>query len=121
MIETIEEKHKLSKWYFFIPVIGSMIYSVRFEFGLNKYIIDGYKEFKVIKKYKSITNLISLAISLIFLILFFTLRNKHGYGSWPWFFWVGMGIGLSINVVPYPSWYLYKKGIEKFKNLQKNM
>ncbi|MCP4337078.1 MAG: hypothetical protein GY679_04510 [Mycoplasma sp.] len=122
MLETIKEKHKLNKWYYFIPVIGTMIYSIIFEFAVNKIVtIEGHKEFKPIKKYKSIFGFISFLIALSFLITFFVLRNKHGYGPYPWFFWVGLSFGLGQNLVPIIPWYLYKKGIENFENNLKSV
>ncbi|CAM9103331.1 hypothetical protein [Mycoplasma todarodis] len=114
MIEKIKSKHKLNQWFYFIPILGTIIYSVIVEYAINGFALDGYKQFKVIKKYKTIFALISLVISAIFLTLFFTLRNKHGYGSYPWFFWVGLAFGLSQNLVPVIPWFLYKKGIEDF-------
>ncbi len=115
MLETIKTKHKLNKWYYFIPIIGTMIYSVIVEFAINTFAMEGHKQFKAIKKYKTIFALISLAISIAFLTSFFVLRNKHGYGPYPWFFWVGLAFGLSQNLAPVIPWFLYKKGIEDFE------
>ncbi|TCG11973.1 hypothetical protein [Mycoplasma todarodis] len=116
MLETLKAKHKLNKWFYFIPIIGTIIYSVMFEFALNTIIFDGKKQFKIVKKYKSIFGLISFLIAIAFLATFFSLRNKHGYGAYPWFFWVGLGFGLSQNLAPIIPWFLYKKGIESFEN-----
>ncbi len=116
MIEKIKAKHKLDKWYYFIPIIGTIIYSVIIEYAINKLVIEqGLKQYKVVKKYKTIFALISLAIAIAFMIVFFVLRNRHGFGSYPWFFWVGLGFGLSQNLVPVIPWFLYKKGINKFE------
>ncbi|NQZ29194.1 MAG: hypothetical protein HRT98_02305 [Mycoplasmatales bacterium] len=116
MLEKIKAKHKLNKWFYFIPIIGTMIYSVIVEFTINTLVLDGHKQFKIIKKYKTIFALISLIISIAFLITFFVMRNKHGYGPYPWFFWVGLTFGLAQNLVPAIPWFLYKKGIEDFEN-----
>ncbi len=115
MLKTIKAKHKLNKWFYFIPVIGTIIYSVMVEFAINTFVFEGHKEYKAIKKYKSIFGMVSLVISIAFLVTFFVLRNKHGYGPYPWFFWVGLGFGLSQNLAPVIPWFLYKKGIEYFE------
>ena len=112
MLEILKSKLKIN-WWENIPLIGNIIFSIRFEFLLNK-------QEKIIRKnvkfYKGIANLIAIIISISFLIPFFILRNKNGYGAWPSFFWIGLGFGIANNITPYWSRFLYIKGINKWQN-----
>lgn len=116
-IEDFSTKLKITKWWHHIPLIGVIAYTLKIEFWLN----EAPKEFrKVTRQYKKIVNIVSLLISLSFLITFFVLRNKDGYGPWPWFFWLGLGISLSINISPLIAWSLYYLGWKKYLKIAAN-
>ena len=96
MINTFKEKLRPNAWEW-IPFIGTIIFSAR----INLFKSSQSKQFKrIVFKWKSIVDAVSALISITFIVLFFSLRNKHGYGSFPWFFWVGLGFAIANNFLP---------------------
>ena len=104
------EKRVKPKWWMFIPVIGTMAYTLILEFFINK----GHPKIrKGIKKYRSWYNLATIVISLPFIISFFVLRDTGDWGHWPWFIFVSISIGaLGLCVTPL-HWFLYNKGLKE--------
>lgn len=111
MLKQLKEKLNI-KWWEYIPVIGTMIYAIRVEFFLNR---QGSMVRKNVKWFKNIIIGTISTISIIIIILFFLLRNKHGFGSFPWFFWIGVSLGILNNITPYWLKYLYSKGISRWQ------
>lgn len=112
MKQKIEEVLKVRIWEWF-PVLGTMAYAIRVDFFLN----NQEKQIrKSIKKYLGIYRLIGFIIAIAFLVTFFVMRNKNGYGAYPWPFWVGMGIGLSSNLTVLIPKGFYTLGFNQWKN-----
>lgn len=110
MLEQYHEKMKI-KWWEWFPVIGTMAFSIRFDFWKN----NQSKSFRAaVGKYRSIVNLIGFLIGISFLTTFFVLRNKHGYGPYPWFFWTGLAFGLSNNCTVLWPHFLIRQGFKTY-------
>jgi len=67
----------------YIPIIGTLAYVLIFEFTINKLVIEGNKQLKKIKKYKTIANLVSILVAVPFIVCFFIFRNTNGFGAFP--------------------------------------
>ncbi len=119
MNKEIEDRLKLNKWYLWMPIIGSMWFSLRLELFINKVKISNptptNKKLGIIKRYKTWFTLAALSVAIGFMVSFFVLRNTGPYGAYPWFFWVGLGFGLSQHLTPLVFYFLYKTGYKKYK------
>ena len=111
MEKIIQEKFKIKKWEW-IPLFGAIAFVFRIERW--RITLEDAKLRKGIGKFRSIWNLFFLAIAIIFLILFFTLRNNYGFGAFPWFFWLGLSLGLGNNITVLIPLFLYKMGYKKY-------
>lgn len=127
-MDELKNKLKLNKWFYWIPGVGNIIYSMVFELFLTKDIIANVKnnpevslaakkKKKQITKYKSLYNIIGNAIILPFaitgLVLLKTHELPHFWGlTWP--MWVGIWFTIITLATPLIPYALYKKGLEKY-------
>lgn len=110
MFNEFKNKLKITKWEW-IPIIGTIIYSVRIEFFMNMN-FGRSKLRKAVRKYRGIWNTITTLITLSFSITGFVLKYGYHYGGFPWPFIVAIVIGLIINFSVFIPYLLFKKGLD---------
>lgn len=110
MFNEFKNKLKIAKWEW-IPIIGSIIYSVKIEFYMNMN-FGRSKLRKEIRKYRGIWNTVTTLITLSFSITGLVLKFGYNYSGFPWPFIVAIVIGLITNFSVLVPYLLFKKGLE---------
>lgn len=110
MFSEFKNKLKIAKWEW-IPIIGSIIYSVKVEFYMNMN-FGRSKLRKEIRKYRGIWNTVTSLITLSFSITGLVLKFGYHYSGFPWPFIVAIVIGLITNFSVLVPYLLFKKGLE---------
>ena len=96
-LKILIEAIKIKKWEW-IPIIGTFIYSIRIN--MTKIKLEDKRISRIVTLGLGKVQWPFLALSLSFMITFFVMRDKYGFGHWPWMFWTAMGFGLSQLACP---------------------
>ncbi|NQZ66342.1 MAG: hypothetical protein HRT99_03980 [Mycoplasmatales bacterium] len=113
MINKFKEKMALKKWYYFIPAIGPIIYSVRLAFFVN---VQDKSFKKNVNFWKNIMDLLGAILVISLMVSFWILRNTNNYGSFPWMFWVAIVIVVLQNITPFWVKFQYKIGLKRYED-----
>ena len=114
-LKILREAIKIKKWEW-IPIFGTFIYSIRVN--MTKIKLEDKRISRIVTLGLGKVQWPFLVVSLGFLITFFVIRDKYGFGHWPWVFFAGMGIGITQLASPILHSLALKNTINNFEKKQ---